>query len=185
MAHINDFISRSLINKTSSNIDIFDEMDFLYQLMEEEDFFSTPEPYATPPPPHNTPIPRPSTPSVSEISINIPRLSTEGIIDSDFLSKPLVATTVAEEFLKQPSKSSKDAYYIWKQARLPKYATKSLIESELTKWAIQNASIDSNLSSDSKDWNITWKSQSDTTCTSKFSTFIKWVECACNRNYNS
>lgn len=183
MAHLNDFISQSLINKTSSNIDIFDEMDFLHQLMEEEDFFSSPlESTPCPPPPHNTPIPRSSTPSLPKNSINISRISTEQYIDSEDFMPPSI---VKEEVLKQPSKSSKDAYYVWKQAKLPKYAPKSLIESQLTKWAIQNAFIDSNSSSNSKDWNITWKSQSNTTCTSKFTTFIKWVECACNRDYNS
>jgi hypothetical protein len=178
MAHYNDFISRSLINENDSNVDIFDEMDFLHKLMEEEDFnnLSNNNRPSTPIVPCNTPVNINPSCNKKENNIYIPRIITSHVIDSeDYMDN------VPEEMFKHPPKSSKDAYNVWKDAKLPKYASKSLIESELTKWAIQNAFINSTSNSDTSEWIITWKTKSDVSCTSKFTTFIKWMLCACSR----
>jgi hypothetical protein len=181
MAHYNDFISRSLINENDSKTDIFDEMDFLHKLMEEEDFNNlsnnnrptTPIAISVP---CNTPVNINPSCDNKENNIYIPRIITSQVIDSeDYMDN------VHEEMFKHPPKSSKDAYNVWKDANLPKYASKSLIESELTKWAIQNAFINSTSNPDTSERNITWKTKSGVSCTSKFTTFIKWMLCACSR----
>lgn len=169
MAHYNDFISQSLINTKSSPINVFDEMDLLHSLIEEEDFYR-------PSAPCNTPISDDSLDSYNN-DIYIPQIRTENDIDSEnYMTK-----AISEETFKHPPKSSKDAYYVWKDANLPKYASKSLIESQLTKWAIQNAFINSTSNHDISEWTITWKTKYNTSCTSKFTTFIKWMLCACSR----
>lgn len=186
MAHYNDFISRSLINENDSKVDIFDEMDFLHKLMEEEDFnnLSNNNRPSTPIVPCNTPVNINPSCDKKENNIYVPRIITSHVIDSeDYMDNISYNTqyTINEEMFKHPPKSSKDAYNVWKDANLPKYASKSLIESELTKWAIQNAFINSTSNLDSSEWIITWKTKSDISCTSKFNTFIKWMLCACSR----
>jgi hypothetical protein len=182
----NDFISRSLINENDSKVDIFDEMDFLHKLMEEEDFnnLSNNNRPATPIAPCNTPVNINPSYDNKENNIYVPRIITSRVIDSEDYMSDVSYTNqpiVTEEMFKHPPKSSKDAYYVWKDANLPKYASKSLIESELTKWAIQNAFINSSSNPDTSEWTITWKTKSGVSCTSKFTTFIKWMLCACSR----
>ncbi len=186
MAHCNDFISRSLINDNDSKVDIFDEMDFLHKLMEEEDFNNLSNNNRPPTPivPCNTPVNINPSCDKKENNIYIPRIITSRVIDSeDYMDNVSYTnqTIITEETFKHPPKSSKDAYNVWKDANLPKYASKLLIESELTKWAIQNAFINSTCNPDTSEWIITWKTKSGVSCTSKFTTFIKWMLCACSR----
>ena len=175
MQMFGDCLSKSLINdnteisyKSLKNVeDVFDEMNSFYSILEEEDNNSFLVPCNTPASIYDD--------SESDVE-NDTNIAYQTIINS----KPI---TSEDQLFKKPPKSSKDAYYVWKQSKLPRYATKELIESALNKWAIENATLECD-SSDSNDniiWNITWKSTTGVTYSSKMSTFIKWMICACSR----
>lgn len=179
-----DFFSKSLIinnmekkqNALKNVANVFDEMDALYNIMREEDNNNA---FIVP---CNSPV---SSYNGNDSDNDNDNSNESGnYIDTD-TSYPiinLIPITSDKILFKKPPKTSKDAYYVWKKAGLPHYATKELIESALNKWALKNATIECD-SNDSYPiiWNITWKSKTGVSYSSKMTTFIKWMICACSR----
>lgn len=77
---------------------------------------------------------------------------------------------------RRPSTKSIDARHIWTTAKIPKIASIHHIELLLLDWAHTYASLEI---TDKKITKITWPSKSNAQCIASWSSFIKWIICAC------
>lgn len=178
-----DCFSKSLIDDSTGNSykslkdvgDVFDEMNTFYSIIHEEYENSA---FVVP---CNTPVNIYNESDIhDDTDIDSDTDTLYSTINLRASPRPI---TSEDELFKKPPKTSKDAYYVWKYSGLPRYATKELIESSLNKWALENATLecDGTDSTDAIIWNITWKNKTGVTYSSKLTTFIKWMICACSR----
>jgi hypothetical protein len=95
----------------------------------------------------------------------------------DFPKDELFISTITDKTTyKQPPKKSHDALKIWKAAYIPKLANIRQIEIALLDWAYNYAHLEIK---DKKILSITWISDSQCTCRAKWSSFLRWMICAC------
>lgn len=94
-----------------------------------------------------------------------------------YLSQNILLTTSSQDtkLYKIPPKYSIDARYVWKSAKLFKYAYIRDIEILLLEWASKNASL--SIVGDKID-EITWKSNTNCWNKSTWNTFLHWIICA-------
>ena len=94
----------------------------------------------------------------------------------DFNKEMLLISSINDNHVyKRPSKKSAEARKIWRYAKIPSIATIYEIEYKLLDWAFTYASLEI---VDKKIVKVTWRSPNNCVCSSKWSTFIRWMICA-------
>jgi hypothetical protein len=93
-----------------------------------------------------------------------------------FMGISLTTTSKDIQLYRRPSHKSHDANTVWRQAYLPDFATLHNIEIQLVEWALTNATL---VVKDKKIMSITWKNVNNISCSSNWSTFLKWMICVC------
>jgi hypothetical protein len=196
--NISQYVSQTL-NNSDDNNDIFEELEQYSNTEPRRLSFSVPDSNKQG---FTNPIPTPlSSPENKEftprITITIPEetddiiFSLDGfsdVIESNPPSPQHIQTSIdfpKEELLiflntdtkiyKIPSKKSKDARKIWRYAKINNVAQINEIESKLLDWAFTYANLKI---TNKKIEAILWKTHSGCLCSSKWSTFVKWIICA-------
>jgi hypothetical protein len=198
---INNNYTYKTTNNSSEYCDIFEELELVRNdELNRRLSFSIPEdnkkltPKPVPPTPPSTPENKEFTP---RITISIPEetddiiFSLDGfsdVIESNPPSPQSIQTSIdfpKEELLiflntdtkiyKIPSRKSKDARKIWRYAKINNVAQINEIESKLLDWAFTYANLKI---TNKKIEAILWRTHSGCLCSSKWSTFVKWIICA-------
>jgi hypothetical protein len=163
--------------------DIFDEL----QGPTSRFSFSIPEDIVPPPPP-------PSPDQTPRLTINIPKEKDDDTeldmleLESnpptptniqptlDFSKEALLISSIYDKKVyRRPPKKSIDARKVWRYAKISSIATIYEIEYKLLDWAFTYASLEI---VDKKINLITWRSDSNCTCTCTWNAFLKWIICA-------
>jgi hypothetical protein len=77
---------------------------------------------------------------------------------------------------KRPSKKSPDVRYVWKSARIPKYANIMNIEILLLNWVYTFGSLEI---IDKQITKVKWFSKNNSLCESTWRAFLTWILCGC------
>lgn len=80
-----------------------------------------------------------------------------------------------------PSKQSKAARYIWKQAGIDFFSTPREIEIKLLDWAYKNTCLEIK---DNVITKIKWRIHNGIICSGNWNSFIRWILCASLRHMN-
>jgi hypothetical protein len=201
--NLNDYLEDNHFTIDSENYykDVFEELDSLRNNDARRLSFSIPEdakklqsalvsPSAPPPTPEISPF----TP---RLTLQIPEenddciFSLDGFVDEIESNPPspkqfknsiefpieflLTFPDTDKTLYKIPPRKAQDARKIWRYAKISKTAQIRQIELKLLDWAFTYANLKI---FDNKIQAIIWKTHSGCLCSSKWSTFVKWIICA-------
>lgn len=160
--------------------DVFDELDRHRTISDSRRFsFSIPNdiPPAPPPSPHIEPQLTIRIPEEKDMELESnPPTPTNIQPTLDFSKESLLISSIYDKKIYRcPPKKSIEARKVWRYAKIPSTATIHEIEYKLLDWAFNYASLEI---VDTKIKYITWRSDSNCSCTSNWTTFLKWIICA-------